>query len=110
MTKSADLSLEDKLQAWSNPVEMLRNAQVGPYVFPIASEFSNWRDEQAAWQESAALFDLSKHMTDIYFEGPDLLRLLSDLAVNSFTGFGKGKAKQIVCCRHRHLFQTRIVY
>ena len=77
---------------------MLRNARVGPYVFPIASEFSNWRDEQTAWHESAALFDLSRHMTDISFEGPDLLRLLSDLGVNSFGGFGKGRAKQMVCC------------
>lgn len=91
-------TLEQKLQAWKNPVEMLRNAQVGPYVFPISQEFSNWRDEQRAWMQSVALFDLSRHMTDVYFEGPDLRRLLSDLAVNSFAKFGKGKAKQIVCC------------
>jgi glycine cleavage system aminomethyltransferase T len=91
-------SLEQKIQDWGSPVRMLRNATVGPYVFPIASEFSNWRDEQAAWQKTAVLFDLSKHMTDIYFEGPDLMRLLSDLAVNSFATFGKGKAKQMVCC------------
>ena len=91
-------SLEEKLQAWKNPVEMLRNAPVGGYVFPIQPEFTNWRDEQEAWSKSAALFDLSLHMTDIYFEGPDLMRLLSDLAVNSFAGFGPGKAKQMVCC------------
>ena len=91
-------SLEQKLQRWKSPVEMLRNSQTGPYVFPIASEFSNWRDEQESWQQSAVLFDLSKHMTDIYFEGPDLMRLLSDLAVNSFAKFGKNKAKQMVCC------------
>jgi vanillate/3-O-methylgallate O-demethylase len=91
-------SLEDKLKDWKNPVEMLRNAPVGPYVFPVKPEFSNWRDEQEAWQKTAALFDLSLHMTDIYFEGPDLQRLLSNLAVNSFANFGPGKAKQIVCC------------
>ena len=91
-------SLEQKLQNWKNPVEMLRNAQTGPYVFPIAPEFSNWRDEQEAWRRTAALFDLSKHMTDFYFEGSDLMRLLSDLAVNSFENFKPGKAKQMVCC------------
>jgi vanillate/3-O-methylgallate O-demethylase len=91
-------SLEDKLKTWANPVEMLRNAEVGAYVFPIKPEFSNWRDEQEAWQKTAALFDLSHHMTDIYFEGPDVMRLLTDLAVNSFAAFGPGKAKQIVCC------------
>ena len=81
-------SLEQKLQAWKNPVEMMRNAPTGPYIFPIAPEFSNWADEQEAWFKTAVLFDLSKHMTDIYFEGPDLLRLLSDLAVNTFKNFG----------------------
>ncbi|MAE64418.1 MAG: glycine cleavage system protein T [Phycisphaeraceae bacterium] len=91
-------SLEQKLQSWKNPVEMLRNAPTGPYVFPIAPEFTNWADEQTAWFRSAVLFDLSRHMTDIYFEGPDLLRLLSHVAVNTFSNFGPNKAKQIVCC------------
>ena len=91
-------SLEQKLKAWKSPVEMLRNSETGPYIFPISPEFSNWRDEQEAWCKTAVLFDLSKHMTDIYFEGPDLMRLLSDLAVNSFKNFGPNKAKQIVCC------------
>lgn len=91
-------TLEEKIQAWGSPVDMLRNSQVGPYIFPISPEFSNWFDEQLAWIETAVLFDLSKHMTDIYFEGPDVVPLLSKLAVNSFEGFGKGKAKQIVCC------------
>jgi len=98
MASSDMRSLEQKLQDWDSPVDMLRNSTVGPYVFPIASEFSNWRDEQAAWHNTAVLFDLSNHMTDITFEGPDLMRLLSDLAVNSFATFGKNKAKQIVCC------------
>ena len=91
-------SLEERLNDWPNPVEMHRNAETGPYIFPISPEFSNWADEQKAWFDSAVLFDLSKHMTDIYFEGPDLMRLLSDLAVNTFSNFGPNKAKQIVCC------------
>lgn len=100
MSHADQKTLEQKIQEWKNPVEMLRNSLVGPYIFPIASEFSNWRDEQTAWQKTAVLFDLSKHMTDIYFEGPDLKRLLSDLAVNSFETFGKNKAKQMVCCNY----------
>jgi glycine cleavage system aminomethyltransferase T len=91
-------SLAQKLKSWKNPVEMLQNAPTGPYVFPIDPEFTNWRDEQEAWFKTAVLFDLSKHMTDIYFEGPDLMRLLERLAVNSFKNFGPNKAKQIVCC------------
>ncbi len=98
MTAKSPQSLEEKLQSFVSPVEMLREAQVGPYVFPIQAEFSNWRDEQEAWHKTAVLFDLSRHMTDIYFEGPDLIRLLTDLAVNSFRTFRPHKAKQLVCC------------
>ena len=38
-------TLEDKISAIGNPVSMLRNAPLGPYQFPIQSEFTNWRDE-----------------------------------------------------------------
>lgn len=91
-------TLEDKINSVGNPVDMLRNAQVGPYVFPIPSEFTNWRDEQEAWLQTAALMDLSYHMTDIYFEGPDVYRLLADTGVNSFENFRPMKAKQFVAC------------
>jgi len=93
-------SLEDKIHATGNPVDMLRNAPVGPYVFPIKSEFSNWRDEQEAWRKTAVLLDQSYHMTDHYIEGPDVKRLLSDLGINSFKNFGRDKAKQFVVCNH----------
>jgi len=91
-------NLEEKLNQYKNPVEMLRNAPSGPYEFPIKSQFTNWRDEQEAWRKTAVLFDQSYHMTDHYMEGPDIHRLLSDLAVNSFKTFGNDKAKQIVVC------------
>jgi vanillate/3-O-methylgallate O-demethylase len=95
----AHTSLEDKLQAAGSAVDMARNSQIGPYVYPkVAAEFTNWRDEQIAWQETAALFDQSHHMTDLYVEGPDVIRLLSDLAVNSFETFAVNKAKQLVVC------------
>ena len=47
-------SLEDLLQGAGNPVQLLRNSQIGAYVYPVVpSEFSNWRDEQRAWRETA---------------------------------------------------------
>ncbi len=91
-------SLQDKIDTIGNPVDMLRNAPQGPYQFPIKSEFSNWRDEQEAWRKTAVLFDQSYHMTDHYFEGPDVKRMLSDLAINSFKTFGRDKAKQFIVC------------
>jgi vanillate/3-O-methylgallate O-demethylase len=94
-------SLEEKLEAVGSAVEMARNSQIGPYVYPaVPAEFSNWRDEQVAWRETSALFDQSHHMTDLYIEGPDVIKLLSDLGVNSFASFAVDKAKQFVACNH----------
>jgi glycine cleavage system aminomethyltransferase T len=94
-------SLEDALQAVRNPVERLRNSQIGPYAFPVVRlEFTNWRDEQRAWKETCALFDQSHHMTDLYIEGPDALKLLSDLGINSYKNFKVNQAKQFVACNH----------
>jgi glycine cleavage system aminomethyltransferase T len=93
----SDQSLEQKLAAAPSPVEMLRNAQAGPNVYPgVPAEYSNWRDEQRAWQETCVLYNQSYHMAELMVEGPDALRLLSSLGVNSFANFAPGKAKQFV--------------
>ncbi len=78
-------------------VSQLRNNQIGAYVYPVvAPEFSNWRSEQWAWQHGAVLFDQSHHMFDLYINGPDALKLLSDTMINSPAGFAVNKAKQYV--------------
>ena len=101
MKKMSHKSLEDVLQSAGNPVDMLRNMQSGPNVYPgVPPEFTNWRDEQKAWQETCVLFNQSYHMADLALEGPDALKLLSDLGVNSFKGFSVDKAKQFVPCSH----------
>lgn len=92
-------NLEERLQAAGNIADMLRNAQAGPNVYPgVPAEFSNWRNEQKAWQEAAVLFDQSYHMADLLVEGPDAFKLLEKLAINSFNNFKPGKAKQFVPC------------
>jgi glycine cleavage system aminomethyltransferase T len=92
-------SLEDLLATTSSPVALLRNSQAGPNVYPgVPAEFTNWRDEQLAWQRTCVLFDQSFHMAELAVSGPDALRLLSDLGVNSFDGFAVDKAKQFVPC------------
>ena len=94
-------SLEELLQAVGNPVKLLRNSQTGPYVYPVVpSEYSNWRDEQRAWQQTCVLFNQSYHMTDMYVQGPDALKLLSHLGVNSFKDFVPDRAKQFVACNY----------
>jgi glycine cleavage system aminomethyltransferase T len=92
-------SLEQLLGEAESPVELLRNAQVGPNVYPgVPAEFTNWRDEQVAWQTTCVLFNQSYHMAELAVEGPDALELLSGLGINSFAGFEPGKAKQFVPC------------
>ena len=94
-------SLEGLLQTVGNPVELVRNSQIGPYVYPkVPAEFSNWRDEQHAWRETCCLFDQSHHMTDLTIKGPDALKLLSATGVNSFANFGVNRAKQFVACAY----------
>ena len=51
-----------------------------------------------SWRETVGLLDQSLHMTDLYVKGPDTIRLLSELGVNSFKGYGRNKAKQLICC------------
>jgi hypothetical protein len=41
MGTSIEQNLEQKIRNFGNPVDMLRNAEVGAYQFPFASEYSN---------------------------------------------------------------------
>ena len=92
-------SLEQVLQTVKSPVELLRNSQIGPYAFPVVRhEFTNWRDEQRSWRETCALFDQSHHMTDLYVEGPDALKVFADLGINTIKNFRVDQAKQFVAC------------
>ena len=74
----AGKSLEDLLQTAGNPVDMLRNSQIGAYVYPVVPpEFTNWRDEQLAWREKVQSAGLNvtpvidrQYFNAIYFREP----------------------------------------
>ncbi|HEY8645986.1 MAG TPA: hypothetical protein VIL77_08940 [Gaiellaceae bacterium] len=94
-------NLEGLLQSVGNPVDLVRNSQIGPYVYPaVAGEFSNWRDEQHAWRNTSALFDQSHHMTDLTIKGPDVIRLLEATGINTFKNFAVDKAKQFTAVNY----------
>jgi vanillate/3-O-methylgallate O-demethylase len=94
-------NLEEAIQASGNIVKMMRNSQIGAYVYPVvAPEFSNWRDEQRAWRETCVLYDQSHHMVNLFIEGPDALKMLSHLGANTFKNFAVNKAKQYFPCNY----------
>ncbi len=104
-------SLAAALARAGSPVELLRNLAFPPSTFPVQPEFTNWRAEQRAWARTCALLDQSHHMTDLFIEGPDALRLLSDTGVNTFANFAVGKAKQFVAVNpDGHLIGDAILF
>lgn len=93
-------SLQDKIDEAGGPVRLLREQSPRRFQAPYPDQYTNWQDEQQAWRETAVLFDQSHHMTDVYFKGPDVGRLLSATGVNSLATFGRNKARHFVACNH----------
>ncbi len=91
-------SLEAKLARVGDPLRMLRRAPANRFRFDYPDQITNWQDEQAAWRTTAVLFDQSHHMTDVYFTGPDVGRLLAESGTNSFATWAPNKAKHLVTC------------
>ena len=90
-------NLTSVMAEYANPVEMLRHSKIGMYVYPVvAPEFSNWRSEQAAWRQSAVLFDQTHHMDELTVEGPQAEAFLSYTGINSFANFKLNRAKHFV--------------
>src|SRR6266536_1782159 len=100
-------SLQDLIDATPDFAAYLYNDTPGPHsraragLTPVPAEFSNWRDEQRAWRESAILFDQSHHMPELYLTGPDAFRLLNRIGVNSLANLSPGRAKQFIGCNLR---------
>jgi vanillate/3-O-methylgallate O-demethylase len=83
--------------AGGSAVEVLRNSQIGSYIYPVVpADFQNWIKEQVAWRETAVLFDQSHHMDNLILRGSDAIRLISDTAINSVANFPVDRAKQYV--------------
>ena len=89
-------NLQELLDA-QNAVEMLRNSQIGSYIYPVVpADFQNWIKEQRAWRDTAVLYDQSHHMDNVFLKGSDAIRLISDTAINSVATFPVNRAKQYV--------------
>jgi len=93
-------SLEDAIAAEGGVLPLLRNWKARAHTLPIIAEHTDWQSEQHGWRDGVVLMDQSHHMTDLFLRGPDALRLLTDLGVNSFEGFTPGHAKQFIPVDH----------
>ncbi len=78
-------------------IEYYRN--VPPFYLPGwgGPQYSSWMDEQLSWKESCYIGDWS-FLRDVVFEGPDALKLFSDISVNSFDNYKLGQAKHVIHC------------
>ncbi|OGA08818.1 MAG: glycine cleavage system protein T [Betaproteobacteria bacterium RIFCSPHIGHO2_12_FULL_69_13] len=112
-------SLQDLLDETPDLVRYFFNETLAPHYRArtsltaayIPPEFTNWRDEQRAWRETAILFDQSHHMPELFLSGPDALRLLERLGINTFVNFAPDRAKQFVACTPRgHVIGDCIAY
>jgi vanillate/3-O-methylgallate O-demethylase len=101
---SKNASLQNLLDSTPNLVEYFYNDTLPPHsrdrpgFSPVPPEFTNWREEQRAWQASAILFDQTHHMPEMFVQGPDAFRLLNHIGINSFANFKPGMAKQYIGC------------
>src|SRR5262245_657105 len=90
-------NLQELLDQAGNIVELLRNSQLGAYIYPVVpAEFTNWRRETISWRETAVLYDQTHHMVNLFMSGPDAQRLISENGINSVANFPVDMAKQFV--------------
>ncbi|QYN18649.1 aminomethyl transferase family protein [Amycolatopsis sp. DSM 110486] len=90
-------SLQDVVDQAENTVDLLRNSQLGAYIYPVVpAEFTNFRREVIAWRSTAVLFDQTHHMVNLFLSGPGALKLISDTGINSVAKFPVDSAKQFV--------------
>jgi vanillate/3-O-methylgallate O-demethylase len=60
-------------------------------------EYTDWIDESMSWKETCYIGDWS-FLWERRFRGPDVLKLFSDVSVNSFAKFAVGQSKHVIHC------------
>jgi vanillate/3-O-methylgallate O-demethylase len=60
-------------------------------------EYTDWIDESMSWKETCYIGDWS-FLWERRFRGPDVIKLFSDVSVNSFAKFSTGQSKHVIHC------------
>ena len=58
-------------------------------------EYTTWLDEELSWKENCYIGDWS-FLWQHHFRGPDVLRLFSDITVNTYKSFAVGQSKHAI--------------
>ena len=76
----------------------MRSAPEGYFTVRFGKpEYTSWMDESMSWKETCYIGDWS-FLWERRIKGPDALKLLSDISVNSFAKFDIGQAKHVIHC------------
>lgn len=90
-------SLEDVVNATDDLTEKFRHTDIekGNVHFSVyQDEYTNWIEEQRAWRETCILMDQSYHLSNYYMEGPDVLKLNTELGIRDFEALREQEAPQ----------------
>ena len=94
-------NLESLLEAVGESGQLLRNSQIGAYVYPVVPPNTQTGATSNAPGAKPPCSSTSRiTWWNLYVEGPDALKMLSHLAINSFANFPVNRAKQFVPCSY----------
>lgn len=104
-------SLQKAIENAGSAIQVTWKPEAPLWTVPVIEpEYIGWREEQDAWRSNVAIMDLSHHMSDLWIEGPDALRLLMNYSANKYDNFAIGQAKQFVpVTREGHLVTDGIL-
>jgi vanillate/3-O-methylgallate O-demethylase len=79
-------------------IEKMRTTPEGYFTVRWGQpEYTDWIDESMSWKETCYIGDWS-FLWERRFKGPEVLKLFSDVSVNSFATFAIGQAKHVIHC------------
>ena len=90
-------TLQDAIDQAGSPLRLLWELSSGSYNVPeLAPEYAGWREEQAAWRQGVAFFDLSHALTTTHIHGPKAEEFLVSLTSIGSDPFPLGESRPFV--------------
>jgi len=86
----------DGRQSMNEMLTQMRGTPEGYFTVRFGlPEYTDWMDESMSWKQTCYLGDWS-FLWERRFRGPDVLKLFSEVAVNSFDDFAHGQSKHVI--------------